>query len=153
MRRLHRILLTTAIALISGSAFAGEIYKWTDADGNVHYGDRPTTTAPVERVAISSRSTDTAAVTARRQAHDELQVSRAEKKAERAEADKAAADAKAEEENRAQQCEMYRARMQSFLQAPRLYREDESGERVYLDDEQILAARAKVQDKIQETCN
>lgn len=153
MRHLLTLCTTLSIALASGGVLAGEIYKWTDKDGNVHYGDRPTTTAPVERVAVSSRATNNAAVTQRRQAHNELQASRAEERTKRAEAEKAAADAKAEEENRAAQCEMYRARMESFLQAPRLYREDESGERVYLDDEQILAARAKVQDKIQETCN
>lgn len=146
-------ILAIAALLISGFACAGEIYKWTDADGNVHYGDRPTGESQVERVAIASRNTNSAAVSDRVQAHDELQTSRQEARAKRAEDAQAAAKEQAEEEKRQEQCQMYRSRLEKFLQSPRLYREDEAGERVYLDDEQILEARAKVQNKIQETCN
>ena len=31
----------SALTLITFSAMADKVYKWTDADGNVHYGDRP----------------------------------------------------------------------------------------------------------------
>lgn len=150
----HKLLLVVAAAILtSGIAGAGEIYKWTDADGNVHYGDRPIGDGVVERVAISSRNTNSAKVAERVQAHDELQTSRKEAKAKKADEAKAAADAQAEQDDRDQQCQTYRARMQKYLQTPRLYRQDGEGERVYLDDEQILAARAKVQDKIQEYCD
>ena len=29
-----------ALCLLTGSALAGSVYKWKDADGNVHYGDQ-----------------------------------------------------------------------------------------------------------------
>ena len=82
----HKLLLVVAAAILtSGIAGAGEIYKWTDADGNVHYGDRPIGDGVVERVAISSRNTNSAKVADRVQAHDELQTSRNEAKAKKAE--------------------------------------------------------------------
>ena len=36
------ITLAFAAMLASGVGVAGEIYKWVDDDGNVHYEDRPT---------------------------------------------------------------------------------------------------------------
>jgi hypothetical protein len=47
----------------------------------------------------------------------------------------------------------YRERLESYLQSRRLYRENESGERVYLDEDEVMTARAALQKKIQETCD
>ncbi|MEM9209209.1 MAG: DUF4124 domain-containing protein, partial [Pseudomonadota bacterium] len=59
-------VLLASIALASAGTHAQEIYKWTDAEGNVHYEDRPTelTRAESEVVAIASRRTDSSAVQA-----------------------------------------------------------------------------------------
>ena len=57
---------TLALAA-SGAALAGDIYKWVDAEGNVHYGDRPAG-AQSERMAIDSKPTDEARVAAQTQA-------------------------------------------------------------------------------------
>jgi len=53
----YRLVLTVAMAALmaSGMAVAAEIYKWTDTDGNVHYEDRPTGDAVVERLDVVSR--------------------------------------------------------------------------------------------------
>ena len=61
--------------------------------------------------------------------------------------------AEAEAENRKAKCAEYRARLQTYMQSQRLYREDASGERVYLDDNQMLEARNKAQDQIQQYCD
>ena len=51
MNRL-RLPITFACAtlLASGLAAGGEIYKWIDENGNVHYEDRPIGEGNVERV-------------------------------------------------------------------------------------------------------
>jgi hypothetical protein len=36
-----RILSLLFLTLICATAQAGDVYKWTDAGGKVHYGDRP----------------------------------------------------------------------------------------------------------------
>src|SRR5210317_1699840 len=70
-----------ALALAGGGvAIAGDIYKWVDADGNVHYEDRPIG-AQSERLDIQSRPTDRAAVTAQVQAATEARVKAREDKA------------------------------------------------------------------------
>ena len=42
--------------------------------------------------------------------------------------------------------------MENYLQARRLYREDENGEREYLDDTQVMEARSEAQEDIQAYC-
>ncbi len=42
--------------------------------------------------------------------------------------------------------------METYLTARRLYKEGEAGERVYLDDSQIMDARSKAQEDIQKYC-
>lgn len=148
------LMLTLAVTLTAtGVALSGEIYKWTDADGNVHYEDRPLGGAATERVAISSRATDGSTVQASIDARRERTAAREEARTKRAEAESEAAKAQAEAEERKEKCAQYRARLENYLQSSRLYREDENGERSYLDEKQILEARAKVQDQIQEYCN
>jgi catalase len=151
MMRKTLILFTAASVAFSAAAVAGEIYKWTDENGNVHYEDRPTG-ADVERVAVNSSNTDNSAVRASIDARRARQAAREDANAQREEdAAKAAEVAKITAE-REKKCEDSRARMERYLQARRLYREDENGERQYLDDSQIMEARAQAQEDIQAYC-
>lgn len=155
MKKTALVLLSTVF--VSGVCTA-EIYKWTDADGNIHYGDRPTADgvtipATVERVAVVSRRTDPGEVQAGVDA-------RLEREAARSEARDAAADKKAEAEKlqaeakeRATKCSSYRERMQKFSDSRRLYRVDDNGEREYLDDSQMNAARDQVREQVEEYCS
>ena len=63
-----RLPITTALCMLallfSGPAVAGEVYKFVDAQGNVHYGDRPSGDPEEERLDVVSRATDPAAVQA-----------------------------------------------------------------------------------------
>ncbi|MCH8336035.1 MAG: DUF4124 domain-containing protein, partial [Proteobacteria bacterium] len=51
----------------AGTAVAGDIFKWTDEEGNLHFEDRPAGDEP-ERLAIQSKPTDPARIQARMQA-------------------------------------------------------------------------------------
>jgi hypothetical protein len=55
------------------------------------------------------------------------------------------------EENMAK-CQTYRAKLKTMLESRRVYREDESGERSYLDEAQRAEARSKAEELIKETC-
>jgi hypothetical protein len=149
-------ILAAAIALTlasSGAALANDIYKWVDADGNVHYGDRPVGQQS-ERMAIQSRPTDPAAVRDQYQSGMQSFTERREADAEAAaEAAKAEEEKQAEAEERRKKCESSRATMERFVRSRRLYREDESGEREYLDEAETLAARQRVEDAVSEYCN
>jgi hypothetical protein len=134
-------------------AMANEIYKWTDADGNVHYEDRPSGAATEERLDLTYRSTDRGAVQARVKSRVDAQTAREEAKSTAAAAEQEAADNAAAEQQRSKRCDQARARLESYLQARRLYRTDDNGERVYLDDSQSQQARQKAEEQIAEFCS
>ena len=52
---------TNTLTGIAG-AFADNIYKWTDAEGNVHYGDRPSGAETEIRMNLTYNRTDNDAV-------------------------------------------------------------------------------------------
>jgi len=149
---------TTALALlltiaVTGTVFGSEIYKWVDEDGGVHYGDRPTGEASEEHLTIRSQPTDTSAVQARVDYRQSTQAARAEAKAKAKEDQPSPEELRVEAKERAEQCSTYRARLQKYVQSRRLYRADENGERVYLDEDQMQAAREQVQNKVEEYCS
>ena len=150
-----RITLCCAVAALTFAtgAFANEIYKWTDEEGNVYYEDRPTGASTEERIDITYRRTNSSAVQQRVQTHRDAQAARAEAKSVAAVAEKEAAESAAADERRQQACERARARLESYLQSRRLYRTDANGERVYLDDEQRQEARSKAEEQVAEFCS
>jgi hypothetical protein len=147
-------LFMACLALSAASAvFAGEIYKWTDADGSVHFGDRPSGAATEERLPLNSSPTNPDRVRAIVQARNNARAERNEQNAAAAGAKPTAEELREAEAERKEKCETYKERLQKFVTSRRLYREDESGERVYLDEEETLAARARVQEQVVEYCN
>ena len=152
MDRKFLVLVITAAALTT-SAFAGEIYKYVDENGNVHYVDRPTGESGEERLDVSYSGTSSETVTAqvqkRRDYMSALEEARTDAKSQR----EAEAQARAEMEQRAAKCQEHRARLESYLQSRRLYRENAAGEREYLDEDQTMEARRKVEEAIQENCS
>jgi hypothetical protein len=151
-KRLALSCAVVALTIASG-AVANEIYKWTDENGNVHYEDRPTGAATEERLYMTYSRTDSNAVQQRVKARVDARTAREDARAEAAESQKEAAESAAVAAERAQKCENSRARLESYLQARRVYRTDENGERVYLDDEQRQEARQKAEEQVSEFCS
>lgn len=152
MLRKTTILFTTAAFVFSASAVAGEIYKWVDEEGNVHYEDRPTVD-DVERVAVISNDTNSSSVQASINARRAHESARADARSKKEEEQQKAAEIERLAAEREQKCTESRSRMERYLQARRLFKEDESGERVYLDDAEVMEARSQAQDDIQAYCS
>jgi hypothetical protein len=152
-RAIAQILLLAVIA--AGTATAGEIYKWTDEEGNVHFGDHRPDGEETEKVAIQSKPTNPA----RMQAAAQARASAAAKSQDEAAAAAAAQqgptpeELQAQAEAKAEKCNTYRERLQKYLTSRRLYREDDTGERVYLDESETQAAREKVENQVQKYCS
>ncbi len=147
------VMIATAALTMSAGALADEIYKWTDEEGTVHYGDRPTGAPTEERLSMTYNRTDGSAVRSRVQARQERQAQREEQKSVAAAAAQEAADNEAAAAQRERACENARARLESYLQSRRLYRTDENGERVYLDDTERQEARKRAEDQVTEFCS
>lgn len=142
----------TMTLALSSAAVAGDIYKWVDENGNVHYGDKPVSTQS-ERMAINSRPTDTTRVAAQTQARIQARTEAREAEAEAAANGPSEEELQAQAAERRQACERSRADMQRLVTSRRIYREDESGERVYLDESEMQATRQRVEDQISEFCS
>ena len=145
------IALSIAALLGAGVCAAGEIYKWTDDEGNVHYEDRPTGDRNMEVVDIVSRDTDNSVVQARLDSDREAREA-ARKEAEGQPPEKTREELRAEQLAREDRCEQAREQLSAMLAARRLYKEDADGEREYLDDAQIDEARAQAEIKVAEHC-
>jgi len=150
-----RIVLSFAVLAmtVTGGAAANEIYKWTDAEGNVYYEDRPTGAATEERLDITYRATDNSAVQERVQKRVDAQTAKREADSVAAAAEKEATDNAAADQARQEKCDRSRARLNSYLQSRRMYRTDANGERVYLDETQRQEARQKAEEQISEFCS
>jgi len=137
---------------LSPAVFADEIYKWTDADGNVHYEDRPSGEPSEERLQFSYNRTNSGNVQKRVQAQRDSENARRKTREEAAAEDRTAAENRAATEERLVKCESYRASLKKMLESRRIYREDEAGERQYLDETAKAEARTKAEELIKETC-
>ena len=151
----RKLVLGCAVMALTfaGGATANEIYRWVDADGNVHYGDRPSGAPTEQRLQLTYARTDGSAVEKRVQDRLDAQSARAEAQAEQQKAAQEAAEDAEIAAERQKACESARARLETYRSSRRLYRSDENGERVYLDEEQRQAANRKIEEQIAEYCN
>ncbi len=149
-----------ALVLVASTSFAGEIYRFTDEDGNVQYSDRPTFAQTEERVMIASARTDSAAARAHMEQRYSLNQPEPEAAAQNSipeevveEEEMTRAERAAAQRERAQKCQQYQARLETIETSRRLYRENDDGEREYLEEGEILEARERVQELVNEHCS
>lgn len=146
----NRIPTLLMVALVLGSgAFAAEVYREIDENGNVIYSDRPRD-ASAEAIDVGASKADEEAVAARQEALVEAREARAAARAEAASEAEQARDVAAQ---RAENCEKARAYQQRVETARRLYDEDENGERTYYSAAEQDAALAKARDQVREWCD
>ncbi len=149
----HLLIGSAALAMtVSSSVFADGIYKWTDANGGVHYEDRPSGEPTEERLQFSYNRTNSTAVDNRVQARRDAGDTRREAKEETEAEQRTTAENRAAADEKLAQCQTYRAKLKTMLESRRVYREDEAGERSYLDEAQRAEARSKAEELIKETC-
>lgn len=127
------IIRCLLLIVLSANVFnaGAEVYKWIDAQGNTHYGERPPTAGSADSVTIRKGPSAPDPVLDRyrdRQQKylDVLQQEREEKKEQ---------DKKKEQENKQLQrrCLRARDRLRSYQSAGGIYEIDKQGNRVYLD--------------------
>ena len=147
-------LVTIVAALLAlGTAQAGEVFVTKDAQGRTVYTDRPES-LPAQKVKIASKTTDTVDVASRQtgetkgyEAADDAAAKAAAKTADARQAKEMTAV------DKAKRCEDSRQRYEHYMNAQRLYEPGENeGERRYLDDDEITAARENAKRTMDEFC-
>ena len=153
-----RVLLSVGIGLLCLPAVrASGIHRWVDADGVVHFGDRPPPGVRAETLEQPSRSAASATKqgtrpldeAARRERRRRLLRAFEEERRERA-LREAEAARRAEQRRRA--CLQARDNLRSVRQASGLYRLNERGERVFLDREARARAEARAEAEVARYC-
>jgi uncharacterized protein DUF4124 len=127
-RRASLCVVVCALALAALPA-AAALYKWTDENGRVVYGDTPPAGVKAERINAAVPPADPNAI--RDMAAKDAQINkRQQARAEdEAKAEKAQADAKAKLER----CAQIRGNIQTLRSGAAVYRFNEKGEKVYLE--------------------
>lgn len=138
----HLLLI---VALLPTLATA-EIYRWTDEQGRVHFGQRPVAGAETVQVRpqVIERDEHTREREERRQRFYD---------ARREEQQQAAASAAAQREERASECRDLRRHLAQMPEGFRYYREGAGGERIYYSDEETDTARRQLRERIAQRCS
>lgn len=155
-------MLALAIGLfLTIPMVAAELYKWTDAEGKVHYSDQPPPPEvktpvtvkprrPAAETTAPGQEAAPAAGAAKTYVEQEAEFRKRQvEAAEKAEAEKKAADAKAEKQRT---CSRAKAQLAS-LQAGRIARPNASGEREYLTDAEIAQEIERTRQAMDANCN
>ncbi len=148
-----RLALTFAATFLLSQAALADVYKFVDAQGNVQYTDKPAL-LPAEKLALQSRATDAAEVASRAEADraraaasTATQQQATAQQADQQGAQQLTATAKAE------QCVKARERYASYTTSRRLYEALPDGQRRYLSDTELNAARESARAAMDAMCN
>jgi Domain of unknown function (DUF4124) len=146
------ILSLGALVLMGASALAqADVYRWVDAQGEVHYSDRwvpGSTLIKVDR----SRATPEAVANARSADQNRLAVTNDRINAQQAQNAESRAVQKDVQEARTSQCKDAKERYDKSIQARRIFRTGKDGEREYLNDAEADEYRLKARSEMQEAC-
>jgi hypothetical protein len=145
-------LIVAALLLALGVAQASDVFMTKDAQGRPVYTDRPDT-LPAQRLDVKSATTDTVEVQ-QRYAEEQKQMFEASKASDAAA--KAAKENKAAaatiDADRAKRCQDTRDHYLHLMNAQRLYEDADGGERRYLTDAELDAAREDAKKVMDEFC-
>ena len=146
------VALTLMMLGASSSSFAGKIYKWTDANGKVHYGER----APngnAKQMSVPSKAAYGATTASKPSDKTDAASKFLESVAtERKEKNEAAEKAAKEKEINDKNCSNARRRVASLKQGGRQYEMSEQGERNYLDEAAIQSRLNEAQSQVKKWC-
>ena len=137
------------LCFIPISANAG-VYKWVDANGQTHFGDRPPAKAASSEVKFKSAP---ASVDAGAQERHQKMTEFLEQQQEEREA-RQAANAEAEEkaEKQAELCKKLRARLKFLASVSTFHNINDQGERVYVNEAENTQIREDFRAKVRKTC-
>ena len=146
--------LTLLLMLLgaSSTSFAGKIYKWTDSEGKVHYGERAPSGKAKQILVPQSRRYGASPAPKPDNKTDAaskfLESVATERKEKKEVADKAAKEKEIADKN----CSNARGRVASLKQGGRRFTVDEKGERTYLNEADIQSRLKEAQMKVEKWC-
>ncbi len=142
-------LLVIAIACLAAPLASAELYKYVDKDGKTVYSDQPPLNLDTKQLNIpSGAGTPPAPAKNALDRDKELQKGRDEAKERAKKSEQVAKQAQAQE----QACAAAKAALRVYTDGGRVSRYDDKGERVFMDDQEIEAARERSKREMDEAC-
>ncbi len=152
---LSKLFVTLLLAGVATVAAAETVYKWVDTRGQVHYSDVPPR-EPGARILSASRGSlaageedDDTGDRGPAPLPQGFTESDAPDGATRAAAVAVQRDLTA---RRAEQCKQAQERYKTYIESRRLYRTLPDGQREYLSDAELTAARVEAKKEVDESC-
>ena len=141
------------LATQSFSIFADGIYKWTDENGQIHYGNKPPENEQsVTSVNVPKKNRNTIPVTSEERKRKQQTLLRALTE-ERLMKEEAKAENDKKEAQQKRQCIIARDRLKSYERSNRIYSLNEKGERVFMSNKNRDKSVAEFKRKVNEWCN
>jgi len=144
-----RAFCLAVLLLAANHGFAADVYRQVNPDGTVTYSDRPES-ENAETITINTRRPATAPAAA---GAAEPAANAGAPAAEPAQSDEGRPTPAETAAERAANCAAARERNDRYQMSRRLYRSLPDGEREYLSDEELDAARAGAAADVQQWCN
>ena len=144
----RRVMLWISGCLLLASPVYAEIYRWTDANGKVHFSDQPFGKQQVEKVEVKPQTVakpDPELEAYRQQTREQLRIAEEERRAQQAVAQN-------QRDVSPQQCASARDELQASMASSLHYDLDKNGNRVYSSSEEIEAYREKIRQFIAGNC-
>ncbi|MBL3556016.1 MULTISPECIES: DUF4124 domain-containing protein [Marinobacter] len=141
------ILLCWLVTLV---AQAGT-YRWVDENGQTHFGDRPPVNTVADEVLLKAAAptSDQAARERKQRVNEFLEQS----ERERAERNRAEAEQEATTAKHEARCQALRARLKFLKSVSGIYRLNDEGERVFVDDQENERLRREFRARVQSECD
>ena len=145
-----KIFSTLFLFIILSSSVNAGVYKWTDEEGNVHYGDKPINQDDTTELKIN---TDTDTGITNSSGNDKERTRMAQELQEDREArEKKRADRRVEKKKQQKTCAKLKKRLIQHQRASGVYKRDANGERVYYTPKERDSQVEKINKGIRKNC-
>ena len=145
--------------LLAASSATAQMYKWVDKDGKVRYGDTPPPGSKTSSVKAPQSGSAAPAPASGASDAKKGPLTSAEQEQEyrkrRQDAEKAGKKSEQEQQANAQKnegCERTKEYLNTMQSGQRIARTNPSGERYYMDENQVAQEVAKARQAVQQAC-
>ena len=149
MNQQRVVVIGSLVVLLLSPGVHAQLYKWTDANGKVHYSDQaPPTDSKSQKIIAPAPSADPTAIKSLAARQAELRRAQASETEKAAKAEQAAA----EEKKRQEACNQARGRLKLIQGGGRVYRFDDKGEKNFVDETGRLKAQQEAEQEVAQLC-
>lgn len=146
--KLAKIFIAILFFLSSHVAFSTGIYKWKDSEGNIHYGDR-TREPSAETIKVRAGPKPNPKAADKKAKSDRLLNVLKEDRKDKKSARMLTLKKKSEQKEK---CSAAEKSLEQYRTAAYLYKTDNEGNRVILDDDEYALAIASAENSVDQFC-